>query len=106
MREQVEEALALWREAVRRRDETSDGNRPELDAEIARRRAAFQQLSADYMMNRIDALKEAESRRAHAIPSTEPFHQAARDEAQIAAEIWDSALVNDREAPTNVDSGG
>lgn len=99
MRPEVEEALALWRDAVRSRDAASETERLMLDAEVARLRAEFQQISAEYMMNRIDALRDAETRRASAVPSTEPFHQAARDEAAIAAEIWDSALINDREVP-------
>jgi hypothetical protein len=99
MRQDVEEALALWRDAVRRRDQATDGHRAELDAEVERLRERFQQLTADYMMERIDALKEAETRRARAVPSSQPFHEAARDEVKIADEIWNSALINDRDVP-------
>jgi hypothetical protein len=60
----VEEALTAWRDVVRKR------------------------LTAEYMVDRIDALKEAEQRRKNAAPSSEPFHQAVRDEKAIAAEIW------------------
>jgi hypothetical protein len=28
-----------------------------------------------------------------AVPSSDPFHEAARDEIKIASEIWDSARV-------------
>jgi hypothetical protein len=99
VRQEVEEALALWRDAVQRRDEAEDGHRADLDAEVELLRDRYQQLTADYMMDRIDALKEAESRRARAVPSTEPFHEAARDEVRIADEIWNSAVINDRDVP-------
>ena len=99
MRKQIEEALAAWRDAVRRQDNASDGDRDALDAEVARYRDLFNRLSSDYMMDRIDALKEAEDRRQSSTPSTEPFHQAARDKKAIAAEIWDEARVSDEETP-------
>jgi hypothetical protein len=51
------------------------------------------------MIERIDALNEAEARRASGVPSTPSFHDAAKDEARIAGEIWDSALVNDNDTP-------
>jgi hypothetical protein len=40
----------------------------------------FHQLSAEHMIEQIDALHEAENRRKNAIPSTPAFHQAAQDE--------------------------
>jgi hypothetical protein len=99
MRQEIEEALALWREAERRRDSATDGHRAELDAEIAQHRERFQHLTSRYMIERIDALKEAEGRRASAVPSTDPFHEAAREEKAIAEEIWDAARVSDEETP-------
>ncbi len=99
MREEIEESLALWRDAERRRDGATDGHRAELDAEIAEHRERFQKLTSEYMIERIDALKEAEARRSAAKPSSEPFHRAARDEVVIASEIWDSARVMDSDTP-------
>ena len=37
--------------------------------------------------------------RSGATPSNPPFHEAAKDELEIAAEIWDVARVSDRETP-------
>ncbi len=101
MRQEIEEALALWREAERRRDNATDGNRAELDAEIAQHRERFQQLTGQYMIERIDAFKEAEARRSTSVPSSEPFHEAARDEIEIASEIWDSAQAINNDTPAS-----
>ena len=98
MGREVQAALAAWREAVRRRDAANDGDRDALDAAAQRAGAEFQRVSAEHMMNRIDALQDAEDRRKHAVPSTPPFHEAAREEKEIAAEIWDTAQASD-EAP-------
>src|SRR4051794_29546877 len=100
MREEIEEELALWREAVQRRH-AADGDAADVDAEIERHQAAFQRLTTEYMIDRIDALKQAEARRANAVPSTPEFHAAARDEARISGEIWDSARVIDNDVPSN-----
>jgi len=51
------------------------------------------------MIKLIDGLHEAENRRKNAVPSTVPFHQAAKDEMTIASEIWDSARINDEDTP-------
>jgi hypothetical protein len=99
MRKEIEAALAKWRTAIRRRDAATDGDRERLDADADRAGAEFQELSAKHMMNQIDALQEAEKRRKLAVPSTDPFHQAARDEKRIASEIWDTARVSDEETP-------
>ncbi|HUR16063.1 MAG TPA: hypothetical protein VMZ33_02150 [Candidatus Limnocylindrales bacterium] len=93
----VEEALAAWRDAQRRLDNAVDGDRDALQTEVERLRTLFHQLSAEHMMDRIDALHEAEDRRQTATPSTEPFHTAARDEMHIAAEIWESARFSDED---------
>ena len=98
-RQEIEAALSRWRDATRRRDNATDGDRDALDLEVRRARDAFHQLSANYMMERIDALRDAEARRTAAVPSSDPFHQAARDEKAIAAEICDSARVSDEETP-------
>jgi hypothetical protein len=50
------------------------------------------------MTDRIDALHEAERRRAAAEPSTDPFHRAAAEEKAIADEIWSGADQIDRDA--------
>ncbi|HEY8847009.1 MAG TPA: hypothetical protein VIM24_10150, partial [Candidatus Limnocylindrales bacterium] len=47
----------------------------------------------------MDKLREAESRRSHATPSTLPFHEAARDTQEIAAEIWEAARSSDEDTP-------
>jgi hypothetical protein len=44
-------------------------------------------------------IQEAESRRSRAIPSTLPFHEAARDTEEIAAEIWEAARESDEDTP-------
>jgi hypothetical protein len=100
-RKHVEDALAAWREAVRRRDAAMDGDIETLEAEVLRTRNVFHQVSAEHMMERIDALKDAEQRRRSAVPSTDSFHQAARDEKDIAAEIWDEARLSDEDIPRN-----
>ena len=99
MPKEVEEALAAWRAAIHERDTATDGNREQLDAAVDRARSRFHQLSADFMIDRIDALHKAEGRRCQATPSTPEFHQAARDEKEIATEIWDSARISDEEIP-------
>lgn len=98
MRE-IEEALASWRDAQRRLDNATDGELDALRAEVDERRQRFQDLSAEYMMGRLDALKEAESRRKSAVPSSDPFHAAAREEMKIAADIWDTARMSDADTP-------
>ncbi len=98
-REAVEAALAQWRAAERLQAEAVDGHREALTREVERRRDDFQRLSADHMIEWIAKLQEAESRRAHATPSTPPFHQAARDAEAIAAEIWDTARSSDEDTP-------
>jgi hypothetical protein len=98
MRE-IEDALAAWREAVRRLDDATDGDVEVLAAEVEEHRQRFQDRSARYMIERIDALKEAELRRKTETPSTDAFHAAARDEMKIAADIWDTARISDVEVP-------
>ena len=98
-REEIEAALAAWREAERRQSQAVDGDRERLTAEVERHRADFQRLSADHMLERIEKLKEAEERRAHATPSTPPFHEAARDAEAIAMEIWATARESDEDTP-------
>ena len=99
MRTEIEDALAAWRDAARRLDNAVDGDREALSAEVERHRDHFHRLSARHMMDRIDALHDAEARRMAAVPSTDPFHEAARDEKAIAAEIWESARMSDEETP-------
>ena len=99
MRREIEAALAKWREAIRRRDAASNGDRDALNAEAERAGEDFQRLSADHMAQQIDDLHEAEQRRKLATPSTSPFHEAAQDEMRIASEIWNNARVSDEETP-------
>ena len=98
-REAIETALAAWREAERRLANAVDGDRGRLTEEVATHRNAFQQLSADHMVERIDSLREAEGRRANSTPSTLPFHQAARDTQEIASDIWEAARESDEDTP-------
>jgi len=98
-REAIKAALASWRDADRQQAQAVDGDRERLTAEVERARAEFQRLSADHMLEWIAKLKSAESRRALATPSTPPFHEAARDTQEIAAEIWEAARESDQDTP-------
>jgi hypothetical protein len=100
----IEQALAAWREAERNLADASDGDRERLEAEVARTREVFQQLSTEYMINRIESLHDAEARRATETPSTTQFHEAAKEEKQIATEIWDMARLSDEDTPRRPDS--
>jgi hypothetical protein len=95
----IESALEEWRAAERRQALAVGAAREVLDHEVERRRAAFQQISSDHIVEQIGMLQEAESRRRNATPSTPPFHQAARDTEEIASEIWASAHSNDVDTP-------
>jgi hypothetical protein len=98
-REEIEAALAAWRDAERRLAEAGDGNRAAIERQVNRHRSDFQQLSADHMVERIGRLREAEDRRANATPSTLPFHEAARDTQEIASDIWEAARSSDEDTP-------
>jgi hypothetical protein len=43
------------------------------------------------MRARIHALEEADARRASATPSTDPYHEAVREETGLAEDILDAA---------------
>lgn len=96
-RQAIETALAAWRDTERRQSGAVDGEREALTREVDLHRAEFQRLSAAHMTEWIGKLQEAESRRAHATPSTVPFHEAARDTQQIASEIWEAARSSDED---------
>jgi hypothetical protein len=98
----IEASLAAWRDAERRLAEAVDGEAEVLTREVALHRDEFQRLSAEHMVTWIGKLHEAEGRRAHATPSTPPFHEAARDTQEIAAEIWESARRSDEDTPQTV----
>ena len=98
-REEIEAALAAWRDAERRLAQAGDGERAAIERQINRHRSDFQQLSADHMVERIGRLREAEDRRANATPSTLPFHEAARDTQEIASDIWEAARSSDEDTP-------
>ena len=98
-REAIEDALASWRDAERRHAKAVDGEAAELSHEVARHRDEFQRLSAEHMVEWMDKLQEAEDRRSNATPSTVPFHKAARDTQEIAAEIWEAARSSDEDTP-------
>ena len=98
-REAIEEALEAWRDAERRLAQAIDGEADALAQEVATHRDEFQRLSAQHMVEWIGKLHEAEGRRAHATPSTLPFHVAARDTQEIASEIWEAARSSDEDTP-------
>jgi hypothetical protein len=93
------DALSAWRQADRELSTSSDGDRDRLRAEVERRRDDFQRLSADYMSDRIDALHDAEQRRRSETPSSDRYHEAAREEAAIAHDVFESSRLNDEETP-------
>ncbi len=101
-REAIETALAAWRDADRRLANAVDGEVDALREEAERHRDEFQRLSAQHMVEWIGKLHEAEARRAHATPSTLPFHLAARDTQEIASEIWEAARSSDEDTPVTV----
>jgi hypothetical protein len=98
-REAIESALDAWRNAERRLDRAVDGEAVAVAAEVKLHRDEFQRLSAEHMVEWMGKLREAEGRRAHATPSTPPFHEAARDTQEIAAEIWEAARSSDEDTP-------
>ena len=95
----ITDALAAWRDAERRLKLATDGDGDRIRAEVVYHRGVFHQLSAEYMVGRIDALRDAEQRRHAAVPSTDEFHRAAKDEMTIAHEIFDVGWVSDQETP-------
>jgi hypothetical protein len=98
-RQEIEAALAAWRDAERRLAGSTDGHNEELRAEVTHHRERFHQLSGDYMRVRIDELKVTEQRRLLARASSDEFHEAAQREKALAAEIWDEARRSDEETP-------
>lgn len=98
-RRSVEAALAAWRDAERRLSRASDGDTEALKREVAVHRDEYQRLSVANMDEWMARLDEAEGRRANATPSTVPFHEAARDTQEIAAEIWEAARSSDEDTP-------
>ena len=98
-REVIEAALRAWRGAERQQAQAVDGERESATREVTIHRAEYQRLSAEHMVGAIGRLQEAEDRRAHAVPSTPPFHEAARDTEEIAAEIWEAARRSDEDTP-------
>jgi hypothetical protein len=98
-RQAIEAALHAWRDAERRLITTTDGERAAMQAEVDRHRNEFQLLSAEHMVEWIAKLREAEARRSLAVPSTLPFHIAARDTQEIASEIWEAARSSDEDTP-------
>jgi len=98
-RQAIEAALSAWRDAERRLGGAVDGKADALSREVAAHRDEFQRLSAEHMVQWIEKLHEAESRRSHATPSTPSFHQAARDTQEIASEIWEAARSSDEDTP-------
>ena len=98
-RRKVEAALAAWRDAERRLSQEVDGDIEGLTREVKVLRDEYQRLSTTNMTEWMARLDDAEDRRAHATPSTLPFHEAARDTQEIAAEIWEAARSSDEDTP-------
>lgn len=99
LRRNVEASLAAWRDAERRLSQAFGPDVEELKREVTLHRDEFQRMSAANMQEWMARLDEAEGRRAHATPSTKPFHEAARDTQEIAAQIWEAARSSDEDTP-------
>ena len=98
-RHSVETALAAWRDAERQLSRAIDGDVDGLTHDVEVHRDAYQRLSAANMNEWMARLDEAEGRRANATPSSPPFHEAARETQEIAAEIWEAARSSDEDTP-------
>ena len=98
-RESIEAALASWRAAERQLAAATYEDTDFRQSEVVRCRDEFQRLSAEHMLEWMGKLHEAEERRSRATPSTLPFHLAARDTQEIAAEIWEAARSSDEDTP-------
>ncbi|HEX5589605.1 MAG TPA: hypothetical protein VFX65_04880 [Candidatus Limnocylindrales bacterium] len=96
---EIEVALAAWRLAERELAVDDGRTLDELVAAVHVARSAYQQLAGDHMAERIGALKDAETRRQAATPSTPAYHTAAGEETDIAGEIWSDARVLDEDTP-------
>ena len=97
-RELLHEALRDWRTAERELVESGDGD-DRLEANVARLRGVYQHLYTEGMVENMERLHEADTRRSRAVPSTFEFHEAARDTEDIAADIWEQARRGDRDTP-------
>lgn len=98
-RQTVEVALSAWRDAERRLSLAKDGEADVLVREVGQLRDEYQRLSAANMADWMAKLDDAEERRSNATPSTAPFHEAARDTQEIAAQIWEAARSSDEDTP-------
>ena len=98
-REIIGVALAAWRDAERRQARASGAEAEALTLEVEHQRDEYQRLSTAHMVDSLARLDEAEDRRAHATPSTLPFHEAARDTQEIASDIWEAARESDEDTP-------
>ena len=99
MDDKIGQELAGWRQAQERLDAAPDGAQPLLEGDVIHHRTEYQNLSADHMADNLSSLKDAEQRRKSEIPSTPPFHQAAKDEMEIAKDIWETARMSDEDTP-------
>jgi hypothetical protein len=84
----IEAALVAWRVAERRIEEADGNATPEMHQELSVAKSRYQEIATAHMTERIDALHDAERRRAAAEPSTNSFHEAAAEDKAIAREIW------------------
>lgn len=69
-----------------------------MELELSQAKSRYQEIATAHMTERIDALHAAEQRRAAAVPSSDPFHEAVAEEKSIAEEIASEADQIDREA--------
>ncbi len=98
-RRSVESSLAAWRDAERRLSQASGHDIEGRTREVTVHRDEYQRMSAANMNEWMARLDEAEGRRANSTPSTRPFHEAARDTQEIAAQIWEAARSSDEDTP-------
>ena len=102
-REAIQDALYLWRKAVRDLAAETDGRRSQLEGVVVRHRNEYQRLYSANMLDNLDRLHHAERRRSRATPSTPAFHEATRDTQDAAADIWHEARRGDMDTPQRGD---
>jgi hypothetical protein len=99
------DALRAWREAEHELLASGDG-RPDLEANVERLRDEYEHHYTTDMTDNIARLREADERRARAVPSTPAFHAATRETEEIAADIWDQAIHADLDGPQGDEAVG
>jgi len=95
-REELQEALRVWRAAegelqAAMRSSAVDNGASGREAEVNRLRSEYQRLYTVNMRESLDRLREADARRATALPFTPVFDAASRDTEIAEADIWEQA---------------